>query len=357
MALFKDMLSSDESLFKNELALDYSFLPKILPHREKQQRYIATCIKPLMNEKNGKNLFIYGAPGIGKTAAMRFVLNELEEETEDVIPIYINCWQKNTTFKIVVDICEQLGYKLTHNKRTEELFQVVKNILNKKAAVFAFDEVDKLEEIDFLYSILEDIYKKSILMVTNDKVWLDDLDDRVKSRSLPEILEFKPYNLEETRDVLKQRVQYSFVLGVWNDDAFELIVKKTFEVEDIRIGLHLMRESGNIAEEKSSRKITLEHAKEAITKIDQFTIKKSSDLTEDEQKILDMIKKNSDKKIGDLYNIYKEQDGSLVYKSFQRKIEKLQKNKFINVKKTSGGPDGNTSIVKYANITKKLTEF
>jgi len=352
MALFKDMLSSDESLFKNELALDYSFLPKILPHREQQQRYIATCIKPLINEKNGKNLFIYGAPGIGKTAAMRFVLNELEEETEDVIPIYINCWQKNTTFKIVVDMCEQLGYKLTHNKRTEELFQVVKNILNKKAAVFAFDEVDKLEEIDFLYSILEDIYKKSIY-----KGWLEDLDDRVKSRALPEILEFKPYNLEETRDVLKQRVQYAFVPNVWNDDAFELIVKKTFEVEDIRIGLHLMRESGNIAEEKSSRKITLEHAKEAITKIDQFTIKKSSDLTDDEQKILDMIKKNSDKKIGDLYNIYKEQSGNLVYKSFQRKIEKLEKNKFVSVKKTSGGPDGNTSIVKYANITKKLTEF
>jgi len=114
MALFKDMLSSDESLFKNELALDYSFLPKILPHREQQQRYIASCVKPLLNEKNGKNLFIYGAPGIGKTAAMRFVINELEEETEEVIPIYINCWQKNTTFKIVADMCEQLGYKIPY---------------------------------------------------------------------------------------------------------------------------------------------------------------------------------------------------------------------------------------------------
>jgi len=54
--------------------------------------------------------------------------------------------------------------------------------------------------------------------------------------------------------------------------------------------LHLMREAGNIAEEKSSRKITLENAKEAITKIDQFTIKKSSDLTDDEQKYYIMIK-------------------------------------------------------------------
>jgi|TARA_B100001964_G_C14232168_1_gene600573 cell division control protein 6 len=356
MALFKDMLSSDESLFKNELALDYSFLPKILPHREKQQRYMATIIKPLMSEKNGKNLFVYGAPGIGKTAAMRFVLNELEEETDDVIPIYINCWQKNTTFKIIADICEQLGYRLTHNKRTEELFAIAKNMLNKKAAVFAFDEVDKLEEVNFLYDILEEIYKKSILLITNDREWLDNLDDRVKSRLLPETLEFKPYNLEETKDVLKQRMGYAFVSGVWDDDAFELIVKKTFDAQDIRTGLHLMRESGNIAEDKSCRKITLDHANEAIKKINEFTIKKSTDLTEDEQAILDIVKKNSDKKIGDLYITYKEQGGELVYKSFQRKIEKLQKNKFISVKKTSGGAEGNTSIVK-ANVTKKLTEF
>ena len=357
MALFKDILHSDESLFKNELALDYSFLPKILPHREQQQRYIATCVKPLMDGKNGKNLFIYGAPGIGKTAAMRFVLNELEEETEDVVPIYINCWQKNTTFKIIVGICEQLGYKLTHNKRTEELFEIVKNMLNKKSAIFAFDEVDKLEDFDFLYSVLEEIYKKSVFLVTNYSDWLEDLDDRLKSRLMAEVLEFKPYSLAETKDVLMQRAEYAFAPGVFDNGAFELIVKKTAEAEDMRVGLHLLRESGNIAENKASRKITLEHAKEAVAKIGQFTIKSSADLTDDERSILDIVKKHSEKKIGELYTTYKEQGGELVYKSFQRKIEKLEKNKFVSVKKTAGGPDGNTSIVKYATETKKLTEF
>ncbi len=357
MALFKDILHSDESLFRNELALDYSFLPKILPHREEQQRYIASVIKPLLDGRNGKNLFIYGAPGIGKTAAIRHVINELGEETDEVVPIYINCWQKNSTFKILCEICEQLGYMLTHNKRTEELFAVAKNMLNKKAAVFAFDEADKLEEIDFLYDTLEEVYKKSILLITNDKEWLENLDERVKSRLLPEILEFKPYNLEETRDVLKQRVQYAFVPNVLENEAFELIVKKTAEVQDIRLGLHLMREAASIAEDKVSRKITSEHANAAIAKIDQFVIKRISDLTEEEQGILEMIKRNSEKKIGDLYNLYKSQGGDLVYKSFQRKIEKLEKNKFVSVKKTSGGSDGNTTIVKYATETKKLTEF
>ena len=357
MALFKDILHSDESLFKNELALDYSFLPKILPHREQQQRYIAAIIKPLLNERNGKNLFVYGAPGIGKTAAMRFVLNELAEETEEIYTIYINCWQKNTTFKIIVDICEQLGYKFTHNKRTEELFEIIKNMANKKAVVFAFDEVDKLEEIDFLYSILEDIYKKSIILVTNDKEWLNDLDERVKARQLAETLEFKPYSLFETKDVLRQRMEYALFPGALDDDAFELIASKTAEVQDIRTGLHLMREAANIAESKSARKITLEHAQEALSKLDEFMIKKSADLTEEEQKILDIIKKNSEKKIGDLYILYKELGGELVYKSFQRKIDKLERNRFVSIKKVSGGADGNTSIIKYATQAKKLTEF
>ena len=357
MTLFKDMLGADESLFKNELALDYSFLPKLLPHRENQQRYAAACIKPLLMGKNGKNLFIYGAPGIGKTAALKFVLRDLEEESENVEPVFINCWQKNTTFKIIVDICEQIGYKLTHNKRTEELFEVVKGILNKKAAVFVFDEVDKLEEFDFLYSILEEIYKKSIFLITNYAEWFEQLDERVKSRMMSDSLEFKPYNLSETRDILMQRTEYAFVPNVWEKEAFDLIAKKTSEAQDIRTGLYLMRESANLAEDKSSRKISLANAEEALTKVDKFTIKKSTDLTEDEQSILNIIKKNSDKKIGDLYDIYKGIGGKLVYKSFQRKIEKLSKNKFVSVKKTSGGKEGNTTIIKYASPTKKLTEF
>ena len=54
--LFKDMLGSSETLFKNELALDFSFQPKVLPYREKEQRFVVNCIKPLFSEKSGKNL-------------------------------------------------------------------------------------------------------------------------------------------------------------------------------------------------------------------------------------------------------------------------------------------------------------
>ena len=354
--LFKDILGSSESLFKNDLALDYSFQPKIVPYREKEQKVVAYCIKPLFLEKPAKNVFIFGQPGVGKTVACRHILKEMEDETEEIIPIYINCWQRNTTYKIIVEICDLLGLKFVQNKKTEELFRWVKQMLNKKSAVFVLDEIDKIEDMDFVYMILEEIYRKSLVIITNYKEWLAELDDRIKSRLFCEVVEFKPYNLEETKGILRQRMDYAFHENVWEDDAFDLIAKKTHELGDIRTGLYLMKESALIAEDKSSRKVTFEHARLALAKMDDFSIKNSAELKADEQMVLDLIRKNSERRIGDFFKMYQAAGGKLVYKSFQRMIDRLEKSKFITVEKTAGGEFGNTTIIKH-NSEKKLTEF
>src|SRR3989344_5481400 len=112
MGLFDNTLKDSESLFLNEVALDPTFIPPIIQYRENKQKYMADCIRPLLMKRNGKNILITGAPGIGKTLATRFVLKELEEETDDIHIIYINCWKSNTAYKIVLDICELLDYKI-----------------------------------------------------------------------------------------------------------------------------------------------------------------------------------------------------------------------------------------------------
>ena len=88
---FFDKLSKEGDLFKNEYTLDPEWVPKVLPYRGAQQRVIAESIKLLLKKRNGKNLFVYGHPGIGKTAATQWVLRDLEDHTEDVDIIYINC--------------------------------------------------------------------------------------------------------------------------------------------------------------------------------------------------------------------------------------------------------------------------
>lgn len=354
--MFKNMLGDSESLFKDEIALDYEYLPKVLPYREKEQKYFATCIKPLLQKRNGRNLFVYGAPGIGKTAAARHVLRDLEHETDDVIPVYINCWKKNTTYRISYEICELLGLKFLQNKKSDELIKMARDILNKKSVVFVFDEVDKLEDFDFLYFILEEIYRKSIFLITNYRSWFAGLDERIKSRLTAETLEFKQYNAEETNGILRHRLGYAFYSGVWDNDAFNLAAEKTAELKDIRSGLYILKEAGLAAEERASRKVTIAHVRLAIAKLEDFSIKKSTDLEEEQRKILYLIKENNNIRIGDLYKLYQEHGGVVSYKTFQRKIKKLQDGKFISVTKTEGGDLGNTSIIRFAGI-KKLTDF
>ena len=77
MSLFKDMLKDSETLFKNSIALDYDYIPKLIPYRENQQHFIANCIKPLFQNRNGRNCIVFGPPGIGKTVALRHVLQDL----------------------------------------------------------------------------------------------------------------------------------------------------------------------------------------------------------------------------------------------------------------------------------------
>lgn len=352
MGTFDKILGHGESLIKNENALDFDFIPKLIPHREREQEQVALAIKPLFEDRNGRNMFIYGSPGVGKTVATKHVLRELEEKTDEIKVIYINCWQRNTSYKIAVAICEEIGYRFVQNKNTTELFQLIARITNESAAVFVFDEVDKVEDTDFLYHLLEGIYKKSIILITNYETWLLNLEERVRSRLVPEKMEFKQYNASETFSILKNRLSYAFPEGVWKDGAFEIVAKKTSELKDIRSGLFLLRESAFAAESKAKRFIESEDVKTALSKLNDFTIKNSENLEDDETKfIYEIVKENSGSKIGDLFTIYQDKGGKSSYKTFQRKIEKLSEGKFIKTTKSTG-KGGNTTIVE-----KKLTDF
>ncbi|MBR9699132.1 AAA family ATPase [Candidatus Woesearchaeota archaeon] len=356
MGVFDKILKADESLFKNIDALDFAFVPKIIPYREGEQRRVAAAVQPLFSDRNGKNLLIHGLPGVGKTVACKKVLQELEEKSDDIIPIYVNCWQKNTSYKVVIEICEQLGYRFTQNKKTDELFKEIVKQLNKRKVVFVFDEIDKAEDSDFIYTLLEDIYRKTIILITNYRTYLEGMDDRITSRLMPELIEFKPYNVDEMSGILKQRLEYAFFPDVWETEAFEMVVQKAASLQDVRVGIHLLKDCGDAAENKASRKITSDHAKESLAKRDEFETLRSTDLKNEDKVILSIVKKNSKKKIGELFRLYTEAGGKSVYKTFQRKIKALEEQGFVNLTKSTG-EGGNTTIVEYKERTKTLADF
>jgi cell division control protein 6 len=355
MSLFKDVLDQSKSLFQDEHALNYDFLPGALPYRENEQGYLATCIKPLFSDRSGRNLLIHGPPGVGKTAACRYVLRDLGENTDRIQTVFVSCWKHNTTFKVLAEICDQIGYAFTHNKKTDELMRIVAHNLNKTRSVLIFDEIDKAEDTDFLYFLLEEVDKKVIFAITNFKEWLIDLDERVKSRLTAELLEFASYEQKEMLGILNNRLKYAFRDNVWNDEALSLVASRSVKAGDVRVGLYLLKEAGMIAEEKFKDAIELEHVKKAVAKLDEFTIKNTKDLDVDAKLVLELCRKHAGEKIGDIYKLYQEEGGKGVYKTFQRKVRYLAENKFITQEKQTGGTGGTTTIIHPAN--KSLTEF
>ncbi|MFH0868757.1 MAG: AAA family ATPase, partial [archaeon] len=320
-----DFLTSNQTLFqKNSDALDLDYVPKLLLHREKQQRFIATAIQPLFAGRSGKNLLIRGSSGIGKTAVTRRMLMELDEVEGNVVWIYINCWKHDSSFKILTDICHQLGYKFTHNMNSTQIFDKVKEITAKKdGIVFVFDEIDKTADIDFLYLLLEEVKNKAIILITNDRSWGAEIDLRIKSRLAPEMVEFPEYNRAEIFDILRERIKYAFYEDTWEEPAFTAIAEKASQYSDVRVGVILLKTAGEIAESAASKKVKLEHALKAIENTDAFKIKSSSEFTDDEKLVLGIIKENSGKNTGELFDIYTRSGGDKSMKTFTRHLQKL----------------------------------
>jgi archaeal cell division control protein 6 len=349
MSLFKEMLSSEESLFREEGVLEFAHMPKLMPYREEEQRLLAGAMQPLFQKRNGKNIFVYGKPGVGKTLALKKVLGELEEKTDDIIPVYINCWQKNTSFKVFADMCGQLGRLSMQNKGVEDLFQAVQKQVGEKACVFVFDEIDRMEDLDFLYSILEGISRKSVILITNYEEWLKKVEDRIMSRLMLSNLHFRKYSPDETKGILQQRIKYAFVPKVLQDDAFHLLLDATIARGDIRSGLFLLKEAGGFAEERSSRKIEREDASKAITSLDARGMGGKAELDRELRKIMEIVKQGGGLKMGDLYSKYQEQGGECPYRTFFRKVLKLGEDRYVSLDKKSGGAEGSTTIVSVAN--------
>ncbi|MDP3917134.1 MAG: AAA family ATPase [Nanoarchaeota archaeon] len=358
MGVFDDMLKGDESLFLESMALDVDYMPPIVKHRENEQKHIAECLKPLFSNRSGKNVIVTGVPGIGKTVAVKHLISELKEQSSLIKSIYINCWKKDTPFKVATEICEQLGFKFIAGRNTDELLKEIIKILNKIPCVIILDEADKIDDQQIFYSLFEDIFTKCMICITNERDWLSKLDGRVRSRMLAEIVEFKPYNYDELRDILSERVKYAFVDGVFDQEAFDIIAERAFEIGDVRSGLFLLKNAGEEAENQAKRRITVEHSKKALERLSEFQRKSASQLGDEDGVILNVIKNNSGKSSKDMHNIYLSNGGKLAYTTFQRKLKNLEKGKFITLSEVNEGRGRSTKVVYGGpENEKKLGEF
>jgi len=262
-------LEEDESIFSNPDSLEPDFIPPFLPFRENEMKEIASTLKPLCASGSGRNIFITGKAGIGKTHAVKKVLRDLGEETKNILIFYINCWTHSTSREVFEEILSQMRLPRSNEMTPTGMIEKILLRTGERPVVLCFDEIDKAREHGFLYSALEEFKKKVLILISNNEDFLAGLDERIRSRLLAREIIFRPYSREEMAGIIRERRKYAFYEDTWSKAAIEAVEEKAFEAGDVRFALHALRLAGLKAESKASRTVMREHAEEALAELEK----------------------------------------------------------------------------------------
>ncbi|MFH1510870.1 MAG: ORC1-type DNA replication protein [Candidatus Woesearchaeota archaeon] len=280
-----------ESIFQDRKTLQSNYTPEVIPHRDQQIQQIAAILAPSLRLDKPSNLFVYGKTGTGKTLSIKYTTNQiLEIASQRILPIkifYINCKLKrvaDTEYRLIAQLCREFGKEIpVTGLPTDEIYKIFFATIDqeKQIIILILDEIDQLvkktsDEILYNLTRINSELKQSqisLIGISNDLVFTDSLDPRVKSSLSEEEIIFPPYNALQIQHILKQRAKLAFKEGVIDEGVVEKCAAYAArEHGDARRAIDLLRVAAEIAERAGYTKVEVKHLDEAEEKIEHDRI-------------------------------------------------------------------------------------
>lgn len=266
MEPFAELLK-ESKIFANRDALSPHYLPSNLLFRDKQISSIVKALTPSLKGERGRNLFIYGKTGTGKTSCVKFVMEKLRVMPEIRAKIsYINCRIYNSRYRVLSKIMSD--HLPIYAKRGYGIVDLYERLINwieedGKVLVVVIDEIDIVKDLDDLIYTLtranSDIKAGGITIVgiSNKISFKEELDPRSISTLYENEIVFPPYNSFELAAILKQRAEIGFKPGIIAQPMLGFIAAITAkESGDARLSLKILSKAGELAEEGDKAEIT-----------------------------------------------------------------------------------------------------
>jgi cell division control protein 6 len=355
----EDILLGDETLFREVEVFNPDYIPPRLLHRENQMDALAMCIRPALRGGKPKNAVVLGAPATGKTTAIRKIFQIVEQSSDKIYCVYVNCQISSTRFNIFSDIYQHiLGHRPpeTGVPFSRIYGEIMKKLVKEdKSLIVALDDVNHLfynkNANQIIYDILRahEVFKGArtgIFAIISDIDFRFMLDKNVSSIFIPKDIIFDPYSENQMIDILLERVQQGFYPDVISKEVIEQIGHWSYSTGDIRLGIDLLSNCGDLAEAEASKTIEIKHFQEAIKNTTGSLKGTIESLSDQESILLKLIIHSKDEELlaGILYDVYKKNQG-LSYASFDRTLKKLELLRIIDTKFTGKGIRGNSRII------------
>lgn len=275
MDYFEELLKRP-SLFRNESKLDLNYVPKELPHREKELSLLSQLFLGVITNPNSisRKILITGKTGIGKTVTVKLFGEILEKASEErnvnIKYIHVNCRKERTSYKVLIKIIQLIDKGFPkRGYSSQDLLDILIDLLHRQNLhiLIVLDELSYLinKHEDLIYSLtrinddsLKGDQRISLIGIVRDISCLNNLDNSTLSTLQRNIIKFKRYSKDQIFDILKYRARISLKENVLSDKLIEMISIITFNTDDIRYGLNIIWRGCKIAESKSMNYINAE---------------------------------------------------------------------------------------------------
>ncbi len=264
----------ESKIFAEREVLSPHYIPQHLLFRDAQINEIVKAMTPILRGEKGRNLFIYGKTGTGKTSCIKHVISKIRDlPTVKARVSYVNCKIYNSRYRVLNKITSD--HMPLYAKRGYGIIDIYEHIINwidedGKILIVVLDEIDVVKDLDDLVYTLtranSDIKSGGIAIigVSNRISFKDDLDPRSRSTLYEKELVFPPYNSTELSTILKDRAEKGFKKEKVDPAAINLAAAMAAnESGDARLALMILSKAGELTEERNLSLVTVDSVREA----------------------------------------------------------------------------------------------
>jgi cell division control protein 6 len=279
-------LPSDK-VFKDKNKLSPYYIPRNLPHRDKQISLLQSIYGSMM--KDIRNVYprftqIIGETGTGKTCTTikfgELIAEAAKKEDIKLKSVYINCKVDGATrYVLFGTLVRKVTLQIsTRSLSPEEMIRQLVEYLRVEGMylIICFDEIDYFIQTNPKEHIIYDLTRITEMspgepspiigeiFIARSLKWHERLEPGERSTLGMGVIEFPRYTSKQVREILEDRVKEAFRSGGVDEDVLDLVSDITANPPvngDIRVGLDLLYYSGTLGENQGFDKVLPDHVR------------------------------------------------------------------------------------------------
>jgi cell division control protein 6 len=246
--------------------------------REDELRVLGVCLAGVFECGVGRNVFVFGGSGTGKTFCVRYLLGRVtafvESKGLDVLVVYVNAGRTRSPYFTLLEVVRGLGVGVPASGwQFSRLKQEFERARRGRPVVVAIDEMESLifKQREPLIYYLNRQPKVTLILISNRFGDVAGLPARARSTLQVLPVRFGGYEPEVAKKILKERVEKAFKPGVVAEEFVDWLSEFPSKVGDIRVCFNILLTAGLLAEREGKTRIERDHFIQA-TKTIQHTI-------------------------------------------------------------------------------------